>query len=279
MSVNLQFLKLGLGCLLLVLPVALLVCAGIYVLSRRIKNAGVIDVFWGFGLGALALVYAALSWPLNAKGWLVLAMALLASARLGLHLLRRFLQEHPVEDARYTAFRHAWPRHPEWMMFGVYALQGLLMVLVSAPVAWAIASSALLNAQLGILDFIACVSFIAGWGIEWLADEQLARFKRDPNNRGKTCQVGLWRYSRHPNYFGEWLMWLGYFCVALPLPYGWVTMVSPVLMYVFLTRVTGVAATEARAVLSRPDYARYQQTTSAFFLLPPKRPGAGPAKK
>jgi steroid 5-alpha reductase family enzyme len=242
-----------------------LAISAIYALARLIRNAGVIDVFWGFGLGTLAFLYwmqiptkMALYWR---PGVLAL-LGVLASLRLGLYLLKRFLREHPVEDARYTAFREQWRPRPELTMFGVYQLQGLLMVTVSLPIWWVCRYS---DASFGVLDIAGILVFLLGWALEWLADEQLKHFKHNSANRGKTCQVGLWRFSRHPNYFGEWLMWVGYYLMALAVAGGWITLFSPLLMLLFLTKVTGVAATEAHALKTRPDYAEYQRRTSAFF--------------
>jgi steroid 5-alpha reductase family enzyme len=242
-----------------------LAIAFIYGLARIIRNAGVIDVFWGFGLGILAIVYV-LQMPLNllpiGRPAVLAGLAILASLRLGLYLMKRFLHEHPKEDARYTAFRQQWQPRPELTMFGVYQLQGLLMVTVSLPIWWVCQFS---DSSLGVWDIAGMLVFTVGWLIEWWADDTLKRFKQEPSNRGKTCQSGLWRFSRHPNYFGEWLMWLGYYVIALNVPAGWVTIFSPLLMLLFLTKVTGVAATEAHALKTRADYAEYQRRTSPFF--------------
>jgi steroid 5-alpha reductase family enzyme len=105
---------------------------------------------------------------------------------------------------------------------------------------------------------------------EWVADRQLAAFKADPNNRGRVCRAGLWRYSRHPNYFFEWLVWVAYFVFALPSPWGWLSALSPLLMLFFLFRITGIPATEEQSLRSRgAEYREYQRTTSVFF---PRRP-------
>ena len=122
------------------------------------------------------------------------------------------------------------------------------------------------------LDFLGIGIWVLAIGGEAIADQQLANFKRDPGNRGEVCNVGFWRYSRHPNYFFEWLHWWSYVALALTAPFGWLSILAPIAMWFFLNRVTGIPHTETQAIKSRGDkYRRYQQTTSAFFPWFPRK--------
>ncbi len=235
----------------------------VYQLGRKIHNAGVVDVFWGFGFSLLMTLYLFL-YPLSLmpRHWVLAVMVYLASLRLGGYLLKRFLHEHPKEDSRYTAFKEAWGPRAEWMTFWVFQLQGVLMVTITLPMVLTLGNR---SPQWHGLEIAAILLFLIAWGGEALADAQLARFKADPKNKGRTCQSGLWRYSRHPNYFFEWLIWVSFALYGLTAPWGWAGLISPALMLYFLLYVTGVKATEERALQSRSDYAEYQRTTSPFI--------------
>ena len=158
-------------------------------------------------------------------------------------------------------------------MLGFFLLQGGLQVVLSTP--WLISSlrpPTALTGWVGGCLWLGLLLWAVGILGESLADRQLARFRADPARRGQVCQEGLWRYSRHPNYFCEWLVWLGYGVYALASPWGWIGLLAPALMYHFLVNVTGVPMTEALSVKSKGEaYRRYQQTTNAFFPGPPRR--------
>lgn len=241
----------------------------IYGLSRQLKNAGVVDVFWGFGNLFLVIFYGLLSeeaW--HCRQWGLALLIGLASLRLGFYLLKRFLHEYPVEDARYTEYRKAWGKNAELMVFAVFQFQGVLLTTLSIPLLLVLSDT---QAQLNLTHYSAAGIFMAGWLGEALADHQLAQFKANPENKGKTCQIGLWQVSRHPNYFFEWLMWVSIAVYASASPFGWLAWISPALMLYFLLFVTGIKATEERALVSRSDYAAYQQKTSAFIPWFPKK--------
>lgn len=246
----------------------------VYGLSRVLKNAGIVDVFWGFGLLLMSLFYwfqanitgEAEAW--GEKQWGMMAIYVLSSIRLGSYLLKRFLKEFPVEDARYTSYREAWGKNQELMVFLVFHFQGLLLVTLTLPMVLVLLDQ---EQSLSILNLVAIV--LGGVAIlgESIADSQLARFKHEPENKGKTCQIGLWQYSRHPNYFFQWLLWVAIALYAMSSPVGLFAWIAPALMLYFLLFVTGIKATEERALVSRRDYAEYQKRTSAFILWPPKR--------
>jgi steroid 5-alpha reductase family enzyme len=233
--------------------------------QQRHANAGLVDVVWSYSLGAAALLAA-----LTGAGALLprVLLALLAGAwslRLGTHILRRFRAES--EDGRYAALRARWGAAPgKWL--ALFQLQALLVPLFALPFV-AVAG----NPQPHWHP--AFVAAIAVWAVavagEALADAQLARFRADPGNRGRTCRAGLWRYSRHPNYFFEWLHWFAYVLLAVGAPLGWLAWAGPLVMYVFLRWISGIPWTEQQALRHRgEDYARYQRSTPMLFPWFPK---------
>lgn len=234
----------------------------LYLLCRRLDNYGFVDVAWAYAFAPLAAFYA---WA--APGWLPrrLAVAALAGAwslRLGTHLLRRVAAHHPVEDGRYVQLRRDWAGNFGPKMAGFFQLQAASIVLLGI-----VFLPSMLNptAHFHRLELLAAGLWLVAIAGEGLADAQLAAFKRDPANRGRVCAAGLWRFSRHPNYFFEWLAWVAYFVGALASPHGWVALIGPASILYLLLRVTGIPLTEEQAVRSKGEaYRRYQQTTSAF---------------
>jgi len=239
-----------------------LMCA-LWLWFLRIQNAAVVDVGWGNGFAIMAVVAFFLS-----DGWLdrrllVVVLVLIWGERLTIHLLvDRVLGGRP-EDGRYQAMRAQWKTHLNAKFFVFFQFQTLLVVLLSIPF-----SLAMLNPSEGfsIPDITGTILWLIGVGGESVADAQLRAFKAAPENAGKTCRDGLWGYSRHPNYFFEWVIWVGYGVIALGAPYGWLGLISPLAMLYILTRVTGIPLTEEQALRSRgDDYREYQRTTSAFI--------------
>lgn len=239
--------------------------------QRSTRDATAVDVVWTANLGLIAGLYAVC----GAGAWERRALlALLAGAwslRLALHLLRtRVLVPGHGEDERYAKLRRAWGPHAQRRFFWLYQGQALLDALLSLPFLLAAFDP---DATLGALEFAAALLLATSVAGEALADRQLARFKAVAANRGRTCRAGLWRLSRHPNYFFEWLAWCAFALLALGAPAGWLGLCAPVLMLWLLLKVTGVPPAEAQALLSRgDDYREYQRTTSVFF---PWLPGRG----
>jgi steroid 5-alpha reductase family enzyme len=244
-----------------------LVMAVVTLVGNRTKNAGLVDVVWGFGFLPMVLIGLWTIEGLLQRQVIIAAMVGLSSLRLGFYLLRRFRQSLPEEDPRYHALRVQWgEKASPWMFTGVFYLQGSLMWALSLPF-WVICDNPL--PALVPLERVA----LALWGVAWIgesvADQQLARFKRD--KLGSICNIGLWRYSRHPNYFFQWLQWVAYWLMALPAG-GWWTVYAPLLMLHFLVNVTGIAPTEAHMLATRGEaFRRYQETTSAFVPWLPKK--------
>jgi steroid 5-alpha reductase family enzyme len=244
--------------------------AGLWLLQRRTRDAGIVDVGWAAGIGLLALLYAGFGEGLPARRALLAVMAAVWSGRLALYILRdRVLKGG--EDGRYAALRESWGAAFERRIFGFFQAQAALSAAFSLPIAAAMASTR----PLGWLDAAAAAIWAAAVVGESVADRQLEAHRSDPANRGRTCRRGLWRYSRHPNYFFEWLHWWTYAAAAVGSPWWWVAVAAPLVMLYFILFVTGIPPTEARAMASRgEDYRRYQRETSAFLPWFPRRQGA-----
>jgi steroid 5-alpha reductase family enzyme len=239
------------------LAAVLMTCGWLW--QRRYENAGIVDVLWAAGLAGSAVLCA-----LSGAGAGAIPVRVLLGlcgglwgARLAVHLGRRVHGE--AEDGRYRHLRTRWREQRQWFAF--FQLQAALVVLFSAPFLIAAANTTTRPVWLALAVLIWCASV----GGESLADSQLARFRANPANHGRTCRGGMWRYSRHPNYFFEWLIWVAFALFAIGSPYGYLALVSPILILFFLFRVTGIPATEAQALRTKgEDYRQYQQTTSPF---------------
>ncbi|MGA2414612.1 MAG: DUF1295 domain-containing protein [Candidatus Sulfotelmatobacter sp.] len=233
----------------------------LWLLHLRTGNASIVDPGWAFGLPLLAVTYAVLGSGYSWRRWLLAAMALAWGVRLGTHLLLRIAGK--PEEGRYQELRRQWKNHLALKFLAFFEFQALLDLFLSLPFLLAGVNRAPALSPLEYGGFALWLLALAG---EATADAQLAAFKRDSSTHGQVCQRGLWNYSRHPNYFFEWLVWLAWALFALASPYGWVALLCPALMFYFLFRVTGIPATEAQALRSKGDaYRRYQQTTSAFL--------------
>ena len=239
----------------------------LWLLHLGLNNASVVDPGWAFGLALLGSIYAALGPGLALRRALVAGMALFWGVRLGLHLVRRIWGE--PEEGRYQQLRRQWRSNVALKFLAFFQGQALLDIILSLPFLIACLNPA---PELSWLEYAG----VALWAVavlgEAVADAQLDAFKKNPANRGKVCQAGLWNYSRHPNYFFEWLIWVAWATFALASPYGWAGLLCPLLMFYFLFKLTGIPATEAQSLRSRGDaYREYQRTTSAFvpWFKPP----------
>jgi steroid 5-alpha reductase family enzyme len=252
----------------------MLAFAAVYQWARRIDNYGVVDIAWSYAFAAVALFYA-----MSGAGWLgrrVLlgSLVTLWSLRLGTHLYRRVMAHHPEEDGRYQRLRQDWAGRFAPKMFGFFQLQALSVVLLALP--FLLASQHTVPA-LHPLEWAGAVVWLLALIGESSADAQLAAFKRDPSHRGQVCDVGWWRYSRHPNYFFEWLIWIAFALFALASPFGWLGLLSPAIILYLLLRVTGIPLTEQQSLRSKGDaYRRYQARTSAFIPWFPRATNVRP---
>jgi len=249
------------------LTVALAGMAGTWLVSLVKRDASVADVFWGLGFVLIALVCCARGAGPPARKILVTGLVALWGLRLSAYLLWRSWAAD--EDYRYRAMRNRYGSRFPWVsLWLVFGLQAALMWVVSLPVQVAQASP--LPARLGPLDAAGAILWMVGVGFEAVGDWQLARFKADPANRGQVMDSGLWAYTRHPNYFGDTLVWWGLFAIALATPSGAWTVVGPVVMTYLLMRLSGVPLLERRLVKTRPAYTDYVRRTSAFVPWPPR---------
>ncbi|MGF1574294.1 MAG: DUF1295 domain-containing protein [Sumerlaeia bacterium] len=241
----------------------------LFVQSEKIKNVGVVDVGWSYLMGLLALLYALLSTAEGNRKWIVAALACIWSFRLGTHILIRVRKSE--EDGRYQAMRRGLGKNATLGFFVFFQAQALVALLFALPFHIAIFNQNQGIAELQIWDYIGILIWIFALGGEAIADYQLEAFKKKPTSKGKTCREGLWRYSRHPNYFFEWLHWFAYVCLSIGSAYWYVSLIGPILMYIFLVYVSGIPWTEKQSLRSRgDDYRRYQQETNAFFPWFPK---------
>jgi len=240
----------------------------LWVIHLLIRNAAVVDVGWAAGLGILAVYYAMDGPGYAARRYAIATMAAIWSVRLAGYLLFARVIGHP-EEGRYVQLRAEWKTNLPLRFLMFFELQALLDLVLSAPFLLACVNP---HAPLGILEKLGGAIWIIGIVGEATADAQLDAFKKNPGNKGKTCRVGLWNYSRHPNYFFEWTIWVGYAVFALGSPWGWLALISPALILYFLLGLTGIPATEAQALRSRGEqYRQYQRVTSAFVPWFPKK--------
>lgn len=238
--------------------------AALWAVQRRTGNATSVDVAWAAGLGAMALLCAAVLPGDPSRRALVGAMGALWSARLAWHLYADRVRGKD-EDGRYAALRSSWGADAQRNFFWFYQAQGALAALLALPFAALAARPGLL----GPADAAGAALWLISVGGEAAADRTLAAFRADPANNGRVCREGLWRYSRHPNYFFEWTHWLAYAAMA---PGDWRAWLSAAVMLYFLLRVTGIPATEEQALRTRgEEYRRYRLETPMFVPWFPRR--------
>jgi steroid 5-alpha reductase family enzyme len=234
----------------------------LWVVHLLIRNAAIVDVGWATALATLAIFYAVKGPGYSARKWAIATMAGFWGLRLAAYLFFSRVVGKP-EEGRYIQLRKEWKTHLPLRFLFFFEFQALLTVLLSLPFLLASLNTA---APLGTLEKIGAAIWLVSICGEAVADYQLNRFRKNPANRGKTYRHGLWGYSRHPNYFCEWMIWVGYAIFALDSPWGWLGLISPALMLYFLLSSTGIAATEAQALRTRgTEYRAYQRTTSTFI--------------
>lgn len=247
--------------------------AGAWLVQKVTGNSGWVDAIWTFATGAAGGVYALL--PLHgeapgAREWLVGGLVVGWALRLGSHIAVRTAKSDK-EDPRYARFREDWGAGFQGRLFGFLMIQALSAALLAVSVL----AAARRPGELGVMDLVGGMILLVAIVGEGQADAQLARFRADPANKGKVCDTGLWAFSRHPNYFFEWLGWLAYPLIAIDLsgawPLGFAALTGPAFMFVLLRYVSGVPPLEDAMVRSRgAAFAAYQARVSAFFPLPPK---------
>jgi steroid 5-alpha reductase family enzyme len=255
-----------------ILGTTLLATAGAFVLlwlaSLALRDASIVDIFWGAGFALIACVAAWISDGAPARRLLVAALVTLWGLRLAHHLFRRNWGHG--EDFRYQRMRaHHGSRFWLVSLYTVFGLQAALMWVVSLPVQFAVAAPE--PSHLTGLDLLGTLIFALGLAFETVGDRQLARFRADPENKGRVLDTGLWAWTRHPNYFGDAVVWWGLFTIALATPWGFLGVIGPALMNFLLVRVSGVALLEKSLGKTKPQYRDYVERTSAFLPWPPKQ--------
>jgi steroid 5-alpha reductase family enzyme len=231
-----------------------------------LSKAGLVDAAWAYGVGALGVVYATRADAPSGRRMLIALIIGFWAIRLGTMLLRRILRM--PEDGRYVQMIDAFGVNPAPKLFAFHMLQASWLFTFALPPYLAAENKAPWPAA---LDWVGCaIASIAVVG-EGIADRQLTRFRDRAGNKGKVCKDGLWSWSRHPNYFFEWVFWWSFVAIGWGGPLRYWTLLGPILMFVFLNRVTGIPFAEQQALRSRGEaYREYQQTTSAFFPWPPR---------
>jgi steroid 5-alpha reductase family enzyme len=239
----------------------------LWIISVLIKNASIADLFWGFGFVVAAILYFVLTTGVEARKILILLLVGIWGLRLSIYLTWRNIGKG--EDYRYKKFRQDYGEHRYWWIsfFQVFLLQGVLMWLISAP---------LLGAQLydknpiSVLDCAGAFFWLLGFTFEAVGDSQLSRFKANPASKGKVLNTGLWRYTRHPNYFGEAAIWTGYALISVAAG-SYIPVLSSVLMIGMIIKVSGVFLLEKSLKDTKPQYKEYIEKTSAFIPWFPKK--------
>jgi steroid 5-alpha reductase family enzyme len=238
----------------------------LWLASIALRDVSIVDPAWGPAFVLVAAVAAAAGAGCLGRRWLLFGMTAVWGLRLGAYLLVRKLRD-PGEDRRYAAMRERrGSRFVLWSLVWIFGLQGLLVLIVSLPVQVAAGQGGVLTAA--IIPGVAL--WAVGFAFESIGDEQLRRFKARSDSSGQVMDRGLWRYTRHPNYFGDFCVWWGLWLVALTAGGTWWTFVGPVVMSTLLIRVSGAGLLEKDIGDRRPGYADYVRRTSGFFPWPPK---------
>lgn len=237
-----------------------------WLLQLKTRNAGTVDLGWVLGLMSAAGISFFCGQGSVERKSLLFLMVLIWSSRLAFMLLKRVLGGRP-EDPRYQDIRAGWGKNADLNFFFFFEFQALLVVILALP--FFISSQN--GSPLSFFEIAGFLIWLTGFLGEAAADGQLLEFKGRAENKCKPCDAGLWKYSRHPNYFFEWVIWVGYFVYACGSPGGWVSIVCPLLMAHFLVNVSGIPPAEAQALKTKGDlYRSYQKRTSAFIPWRPK---------
>lgn len=236
-----------------------------FVVSLIKKRNDVADVAWGLGFVLMAWTSYLLSGTAGVRGLIVCTLVSIWGLRLAWHIQRRHTGK--PEDYRYQAWRTEWGKWFYLRSYGqIYLLQGALLFFVVTPVL--LINSSIASA-LGLLDAFGIVVWLIGFFFESVGDAQLARFIRNPENKGKLMQSGLWAYTRHPNYFGEVTQWWGLWIIALSTPLGWIGLIGPLTITFLILKVSGIPLLEKK-MEENPSFAEYKRRVSVFIPLPPR---------
>jgi steroid 5-alpha reductase family enzyme len=237
-----------------------------FVIGQILKNNSIVDFGWGLGLVLLALIQLFTVTPLNLSAIIVTLLVTIWGIRLSYHIAKRNFKRG--EDFRYLNMRKKWGKYPYInAFFKVYMLQALFMYIVATPIMLVFETG--IN-QLNLITLLGILVWILGFYFEAVGDKQLKDFIKKPENKGKIMKSGLWRYTRHPNYFGEAIMWWGIFLIVLPSAYGIAAIMSPLIITYLLIFVSGIPMLEKKYE-NNEEFKDYARVTSKFIPLPPKK--------
>jgi steroid 5-alpha reductase family enzyme len=236
---------------------------GVWIWATRIRNASIVDIFWAFNFSIIAVIIWFFADGNPFRKGIVCTLIILWSVRLGSYLLKRVGSHLHEEEGRYKQLRKEWADHLHLKFFVFFQMQGISNVFLCIPF---FITSLNKDPQIAPLEYAGAAIWLFSIAGEGIADLQLQQFKKDPSNRGKVCEYGLWNYSRHPNYFFQWMIWISVFIFSLNSPYGWIALVCPLTIGYLIFKVTGIPMTEEQAVRSKGEqYKAYQQSTSIFI--------------
>ena len=237
-----------------------------FFIGHILRRNDVADIAWGLGFVVVALTALFLQTEIAARSFIIVLFVGIWGMRLSFHIYQR--NRGKPEDPRYQTWRAEWGRHAVVRaFFQIFILQGVLLYIISIPVILMICSG---TVPLGRLDALGILIWLTGFFFEAVGDSQLSHFKKNAGNKGRIMDRGLWRYTRHPNYFGEVLLWWGIFVMSLSVPYGWATIIGPLLITVLILKVSGIPLLEQR-YKGNEAYEEYKRRTSAFFPFPPRK--------
>jgi len=241
----------------------------LFLLSRRLKRLDIVDLGWGLGFVILSWSTLLLTRNFALRPLLITLMITIWGLRLSVHIFLR--NRGRSDDHRYQDLHKKWRHHPTLnTYFNIFILQGFLGLLISVPIILTNFDLSPTASALTPTDIIGYLIWLFGFAFETIADWQLSKFKKNSTHKGKIITTGLWRYSRHPNYFGEALLWWGIFLISTNTPLGYLGIISPVLIDFLLLNVSGIPLLEKK-YQHNPEYQHYAHHTSLFFPLPPKK--------
>jgi steroid 5-alpha reductase family enzyme len=239
-----------------------------WVLARRIGNYSIVDAIWAYGIGGVAAAWLLVFGDASPKVFVAVFLVLVWSMRLGWHLHQRIAKSHPEEDPRYVKLRELWKGREVSAFFLFFQMQAVSVILLALPFLFIAVDPSRSWSAWELAGLLVAGGGIAG---EAVADLQMTRFKKTHPGSGAVCREGLWRFSRHPNYFFESLIWAGFYLYACGSEWGWTSIHAPAVILFLLLRVTGIPPSEAAALRRKGDaYRDYQKTTSSFIPWPPK---------
>lgn len=240
----------------------------LWIWSVFIKNVSIVDIFWGLGFVVVNTFYVFMSGELNARKIVILTLVCIWGFRLAIYLAIRNIGKG--EDFRYQEFRQNYgPKRYWWFSyFQTFLLQGILIMIISLPLLGINYNNS--NGNLQILDYLGIIIWLIGFTFETVGDFQLSNFKRDSKNKGKILHTGLWKYTRHPNYFGDSAVWWAYGIFSIAAGSYWQA-IGAVIMTLLILKISGVSLLEKTLKETKPQYKEYIQKTSSFIPWFPKK--------